>query len=378
MKVRLTEIARRAGVSVSTVSRVLNDKAGVNQHTRRQVLTAIDVLGYDRPSRLRPRAAGLVGLIVPELENPYFPRFAQLVESGMARYGYTPVLCSQTLGGVGEDEYVRQLLEHAVSGIIFVSGAHAAAESEPDRYVRLVEMGLPIVCVNGYLPGVPAPFLSTDEAATVELGLRHLQQMGHERIGIALGHARYTPVRRKAATFRALTGDTSEIVAPDGVSGPLVQCTAFTVEGGVAAAQRLLEAGVTGILCGSDVMALGVLRMARHLGVRVPEDLSVVGSDDSVLMQFTDPPLTTVRQPAMTLAEAACRALVDQISGTPPDPGETLFQPELVVRGSTGRVPTARVGSFHADLDSSGLVPQRRDLPDQPAPADSGRDIPIG
>ena len=351
MKVRLTEIARRAGVSVSTVSRVLNDKPGVNPHTRRQVLTAIDVLGYDRPSRLRPRAAGLVGLVVPELENPFFPRFAQLVESELARFGYTPVLCSQTLGGVTEDDYVQQLLQHAVSGIMFVSGVHAVADSDPARYQRLVDLGLPIVCVNGYLPGVGAPFLSTDEAATVELGLNHLRQMGHERVGLALGHARYTPARRKAAAFRALTGDDAPVTAPDGVSGPLVQCTAYTVEGGVVAAQRLLDAGVTGILCGSDVMALGVLRAGRQAGRRVPHDLSVVGSDDSTLMQFTDPPLTTVRQPALTLAHAACRALLDQISGHPPDAGEVLFQPELVVRASTARAPQAAgavVSSTHA------------------------------
>lgn len=378
MKVRLTEVARRVGVSVSTVSRVLNDKPGVNPHTRRQVLVALDVLGYDRPSQLRPRAAGLVGLVVPELENPYFPRFAQFVESELARYGYTPVLCSQTLGGVSEDDYVRQLLDHAVSGIIFVSGVHAVADSEPERYRRLTDLGLPIVCVNGYLPGVPAPFLSTDEAATVEAGLHHVRQLGHERIGLALGHARYTPVRRKAAAFRRLTGDDAPIVAPDGVSGRLVQCTAYTVEGGGAAAQRLIEAGVTGILCGSDVMALGVLRAARQAGLRVPADLSVVGSDDSVLMQFTDPPLTTVRQPALRLAAAACRALVDQISGLAPDLGEVLFQPELVVRGSTAPPPEDRVGSPHVRSAPPRLVPHRDDLPDQPASADPGRDLPIG
>ncbi len=337
MKVRLTEIAQRAGVSVSTVSRVLNEKPGVNQHTRRQVLTAIDVLGYDRPSRLRTRAAGLVGLIVPELENPYFPRFAQIVETDLARFGYTPVLCSQSLGGVHEDDYVQMLLEHAVSGIIFVSGIHAIADTDPARYVRLVDMGLPIVMVNGYLPGVPAPFLSTDDARSVDLALNHLHQMGHERIGIALGQERYTPVQRKAEAFRAIMKRVHPDLDDSRVD-QLVACTSYTVEGGVTAANRLLEAGVTAIVCGSDVMALGVIRAARAAGLRVPDDLSVVGSDDSLMTEFTDPPLTTVRQPAATLASAACRSLIDQISGHAATPGDVVFQPELVVRGSTAKV----------------------------------------
>lgn len=336
--IRLTDIAERAGVSIATVSRVLNDRSGVNPHTRRQVLTALDVLGYDRPQRLRPRAVGLVGLLMPELENPFFPHFAQLIETHLTRAGFAPVLCSQTLGGTHEDEYVSMLMEHTVSGIIFVSGNHAVVDSKPERYTRLVDMGLPFVCVNGALAGVPAPFLSTDDVTTVELGLNHLHQMGHRRIGIVLGQPRYQPVQRRAAAFRAALARTH--LVPEGLDvEQLVECTTYTVEGGVLAARRLLERGVTGILSGSDVMALGVLLAARQAGLRVPEDLSVVGSDDSMLVEFTDPPLTTVRQPASALAEAACRELLDQISGHPVREGEVLFQPELVVRGSTGRAP---------------------------------------
>ena len=338
MTIRLNEIAARAGVSVSTVSRVLNDRPGVNQHTRRQVLTAIDVLGYDRPSRLKPRSVGLVGLIIPELENPYFPRFAHMVENVLSRHGFAPVLCSRTLGGVHEDDYVGMLLEHAVSGIIFVSGIHAIADTTPDRYRRLLDMGLPIVLVNGAVKDLGAHVISTDDAAVVELGLTHLEHLGHRRIGIALGQPRYTPVQRRAEAFRR--GLTQRGLVPDDLSvDQLVECTAYTVEGGVVAAQRLLDRGVTGILCGSDVMALGVVRAARQAGLRVPEDVSVVGSDDSLLVEFTAPPLTTVRQPAAALAEAACRELVDQIAGRPPHAGEVLYQPELVVRGSTAPIP---------------------------------------
>ena len=138
MRARLSDIARQAEVSEATVSRVLNDRPGVSADTRQAVLTALDVLGYERPERLRKRSAGLVGLIVPELENPIFPAFAQIIESALAQSGFTPVLCTQTPGGVTEDEYVEMLLDRQVSGIVFVSGLHADTTADHDRYQRLV------------------------------------------------------------------------------------------------------------------------------------------------------------------------------------------------------------------------------------------------
>jgi alanine racemase len=141
MRTRLADIAIQAGVSEATVSRVLNDKPGVAAETRQAVLTALDVLGYERPARLRKHSAGLVGLVVPELENPIFPIFAQVIESVLAQQGYTPVLCTQTPGGVTEDEYVEMLLERSVAGIIFVSGLHADTSQDPARYRRLSPAG---------------------------------------------------------------------------------------------------------------------------------------------------------------------------------------------------------------------------------------------
>lgn len=338
MTIRLSEIAERSGVSISTVSRVLNERPGVSQQTRRQVLTAIDVLGYDRPVRLRPRAGGLVGLVLPELENPFFPRLAHHLEINLSRMGLSPVLCSQTLGGVHEDDYVAILMEHSVAGIVFVSGVHALVDSDPARYQRLMDLGLPIVLINGALAGLDAPCVSTDDAAAVELAVQHLEHMGHRRIGAALGQMRYLPAQRKRQAF--IDAVTRRGLVPDDLDvADLVESTTYNVQGGQQAAVRLLERGVTGIVCGSDVMALGVVRAARARGLRVPEDLSVVGSDDSQMMEFADPPLTTVRQPAEALAQAASLEIAEQIAGSRPHAGEVLHRPELVVRGSTAAVP---------------------------------------
>jgi alanine racemase len=339
MKVRLEQIAERAGVSISTVSRVLNEKPGVSPSTRRVVLTALDVLGYERPARLRPRGAGLMGLIVPELENPFFPRLAGQLEIDLSRAGYTAVLCSQSLGGVHEDDYVQTLLEHGVAGIVFVSGIHAVADTDPGRYQRLSGNGLPVVLVNGCLGGTGAACVSVDDSAVVDLAVRHLADMGHRRIGLAVGQVRYTPCIRRAAGFRVAMRRHVDATLTEADLDELTSYTTFTVEGGEEAAVRLLDSGVTGIVCGSDVIALGVIRTARERGLRVPEDVSVIGSDDSLMAQFTDPPLTTVRQPTTLIAQAVCRALVDMVEGGPAPTVETLIKPELVVRSSAGRAP---------------------------------------
>jgi DNA-binding LacI/PurR family transcriptional regulator len=232
-----------------------------------------------------------------------------------------------------------------VTGIVFVSGVHALVDSDPARYQRLMDLGLPIVLVNGALAGLDAPSVSTDDVAAVELAVQHLEHMGHRRIGAALGQMRYLPAQRKRQAF--VEAVTARGLVPDDLDvDDLVETTTYSVPGGQQAAERLIDRGMTGIVCGSDVMALGVIRAARGRGLRVPEDLSVVGSDDSQMMEFADPPLTTVRQPAEALAQAASQEIAEQIAGSAPHVGEVLYRPELVVRGSTASAPPHLADSF--------------------------------
>ncbi len=332
---RLADIAAQAEVSEATASRVLNGKAGVAAATRRRVLAALDVLGYERPLRLKRRSAGLVGLVIPELTNPIFPAFAQVVEQVLAGHGYTPMLCTQMPGGATEDELVEQLEERGVSGIVFLSGLHADATADPARYLALAGRGVPFVLINGYNAHIPVSFVSPDDRAAARMAVRHLADLGHERIGLAIGPTRYVPSRRKAEGFTAALRD--HVGLPQVEAERLVQRTLFTVEGGHAAASALLDRGCTAVVCGSDMMALGAVRAARERGLAVPGDVSVVGFDDSPLIAFTDPPLTTVRQPVQAMASAAVGALLEEINGNPVQRTEFVFQPELVVRGSTAQ-----------------------------------------
>ncbi|MFX4288330.1 LacI family DNA-binding transcriptional regulator [Janibacter sp. G349] len=333
----LSNIAAQAGVSEATVSRVLNDKSGVSESSRQSVLTALDILGFERPAKLRRRSGGLVGLVVPELDNPVFPAFAQVIEDGLARRRYTPVLCTQSPGGISEDEYVESLLDHGVAGIIFVSGRHADTTADHERYRSLVARGMPVAFINGFVDDIDVPFFSTDDEDAMALAVAHLAQLGHRRIGLATGPRRFVPSIRKLAGFTGALQRHLGLSAEE--ASEWVDEGLFTVEGGAAAARSLVERGATGLVCASDLMAIGAIREVRDMGLSVPEDVSVVGFDDSTMVGFLDPPLTTVRQPVQGLGAAAVAALSDAIGGEPIPAKEYMFKPELVVRASTAAAP---------------------------------------
>ncbi len=331
---RLADVAKYAGVSEATVSRVLNQKPGVAKATQDLVLTALDVLGYERPTQLRGQRARLVGLVLPELQNPIFPAFAEVVADDLAKRGFTPVLCTRTSAGISEADYVDMLLEHQVSGVIFSGGLYAQAAADHEHYLLLRERGLPAVLVNAAYDDLGFPRISVDDRSAVEQAFTHLRSLGHERIGMVLGPQDHVPSARKLSAYE-------DLCARYGTAPDLVERGMFSMEGGQAAGTRLLRHGASGVICASDVMALGVVRAARRDSLSVPEDVSIVGFDDSPLMSSTDPPLTTVRQPIESMGRSAVAVLVSQIGGAPVSSEEMLFEPELVVRGSTGPAAVA-------------------------------------
>ncbi|MBM9504239.1 substrate-binding domain-containing protein [Streptomyces sp. KK5PA1] len=268
------------------------------------------------------------------------------------------------------------LLDQQVSGVIFCGGLSA------DEYGALLRRGVPVVLLNAAVdyaavraerpldrpphpshpshpsqdrphdPPAPAdrgpyrpgerrqergairtpgfPQVSTDDVAAVQQAYAHLTSLGHTRIGLMVGPADHTPSRRKAAAFTALADR-----APTGRTAHPIGHAIFSFEGGQAVATDLITTGITALICGSDVLALGAIRAARRQGLTVPHHLSVVGYDDSAFMNYTDPPLTTLRQPIEAMSRAAVTLLTNQINGTNPTPTELLHEPELVVRHST-------------------------------------------
>ena len=208
--------------------------------------------------RDRRKSVGLVGLILPELTNPIFPAFAQLISTALARRGFIPILCTQTAGGVHEDDYVQQLLDHGVAGMINISGLHADSDSKPGRYFRLRELGMPLVLVNGAIDGLDVPTIANDDVAAIEMAIAHLTELGHVRIGLAAGPDRFIPVIRKLWGFRGAMARHTSLSRAE--IDDLIVHELFTVDGGAAAAARLLDRGVTAIAAASDLMALGAVR----------------------------------------------------------------------------------------------------------------------
>ena len=334
---RLAEVAQKVGVSEATVSRVLNDKPGVSDSTREAVLTALDVLGYERPTQLRGDRARLIGLVLPELQNPIFPALAEVIGGALAQRGFTPVLCTRTAGGLSEADYVDMLLDQHASGVVFAGGHYAELAAPHDHYRLLHRRGIPVVLVNAAIDNLEFPCVATDDAIAAAQAFRHLASLGHQRIGLILGPEDHMPSRRKLAAFTEHAERAGLAIAP-------VEHALFSLEGGQAAASQMLRLGVTGVICASDVLALGAIRAARRAGLSVPADVSIVGFDDSAWLNSTDPPLTTVRQPIEAMGKAAVALLVGQMESASAYPKELLFEPELVVRGSTGPAPAQKSG----------------------------------
>jgi len=335
---RLQEAAALAGVSEATVSRVLNGKIGVAERTRTRVLKAVRELGYPEP--LRRRNSDLVGIITPEIDNPVFASLAQLLDSRLALYEMMSMVCVATSETVHEQDYIDRLVELGAAGIVIVTGRFSDLTQDRSIYQPLIDARMPLVMVNGITEYAPAPAIAVDESLGAELAVQHLHSFGHRRIGLLVGPSRFVSSTTKSAGY---TTAIEELIGE--VDPTLIIETLFTAEGGQAAAAALIDRGVTGIVAGSDLMALGVIRAARSAGLEVPDDISVIGFDGTSMATFTDPPLTTLRQPLERMAAAVANSLIDQRGRADSQESEhrvQSFAPELVIGRSSGPAPATR------------------------------------
>ncbi len=329
----LREVASRAGVSLATASRVASGVDGVRPETRERVEGAMRDLLYVPPGR--KSATGAIGLLVPELTNPIFPALAQAMEARATEAGLATILCNTRAAAFREADYVHMLLDRRVDGMIFIACEMTHLAGEHDHYARLLAEGARLVFVNGALDGIDVPCVSVDERHAGFLATRHLIALGHRRIGFVAGPADYLPTREKAAG--RLDALSREGLSPDG----LVVNGEFTLEGGRRSARTLLSRPdrPTAVICSSDVIAIGVLQVARELGLRIPSDLSVVGFDGIEAATWVEPELTTIAQPIDQIASTAVELLRSVISDPTRSLPRVLLQPRLRAGGSTAEPP---------------------------------------
>src|SRR5688500_6562265 len=344
----LRDVAQHAGVSLATASRVASGSASVRAETRERVERAMRELLYVTPGATA--ATGAIGLLVPQLGNPIFPALAEEMERRATAAGLATILCNTAGSALREADYVHMLLERRVDGMIFISSEVTDLRSDHGHYRRLLREGARLVFVNGGSEQLDVTSVGVDERAAGRLATEHLLELGHTRIGFAAGDRHSAPTRDKSAGRKFALRIAGLDPAGTGENG-LLAYSEFGVEGGRRALRALLEAPggpPTGIICSSDLMAIGVIREAESLGLRVPDDLSVVGFDGIDAARWNEPPLTTVEQPIGEIAETAIRALRSLIA----EPGQSLpnyvFRPQLRLGRSTVRVGAARAASASA------------------------------
>jgi LacI family transcriptional regulator len=327
----IVDVAREAGVSTMTVSRVINDRDDVSTTTRQRVLDAVERLGY-RPSGiargLATRHTGTLGLVVPDIANPFFAEVARGVEQVAYARGYNVFLCNTDEDPFRELDVLGSLEEKRVDGIVLCSSRLTGED------LQMVVGAYPaVVLVNrrASWPGQQVSAVLVDDVMGGHLAVAHLLDRGHRMIGFLSGPAGSHSGQERLAGYVAEMASVG--LAPE---QGWVEPGAPTAEQGCAAALRLLRSHpeLTALICYNDLVAVGVLRACRELGRRVPGDLALVGFDDIPAAALVTPALTTCRIPRHELGAKAMGLLLDQICGETVPGGEVVLEPELVVRAS--------------------------------------------
>jgi LacI family transcriptional regulator len=332
-RARLEDVARAAGVSKSTVSRVLSGDPmlSVRAETRERIQALARDLGY-RPHpvarALATPARGALALLVPELSNPAYVEIIRGAYRRAREHGYV-LLCAEDFEGQEADEAFTELVDGGrVDGLLV-----ASARPENRLQAALERHWVPHVFVNRSVPGAPAN-VTLDVAEASRLAVAHLAGLGHERIGHVAGPRGVQSARLREAAFRAE-------IAMRGLPAPAVANSAFTPGGGAKAGAKLLDGApdTTAIFTSSLAQAIGLLHEARGRRRAVPATLSVIAYDDVPVAAYLDPPVTTIAMPLAALGAEGVDILVGMLAGRPARSEVLGSVPELVLRASTGPPP---------------------------------------
>jgi LacI family transcriptional regulator len=330
----LEDIAKRAGVSRSTVSRVVNNHPNVREAVRKRVLDVIQSTGYHPNVAARALASQrswMIGLVLPRsvssfFADPYFPRLAQGIAQACNQFNYTLGLFLVTTAEDEEKIFSRVSRKGLLDGILVQSGQYG------DQLIdRLVNSDVPLVIIGRPFQTEDVSFIDVDNVNAAYNAVSHLIRQGHHRIGTIAGMANSTVSidrlegYRKALVERGLNVDESLIVEGD-----------FTEASGYYAMQNLFYAKPDAVFVASDLMAIGAMRAVREAGLCIPEDIAFVGFDDLPLATFPDPPLTTVRQPIYQFGFKAVEILIDLIENGIKPARRIIMTTELIIRASCG------------------------------------------
>lgn len=332
----IQEVANLARVSTATVSRTLHHDPKVRPETARKVWQAVEQLNYYPNTNARSLVSGrsqIVGLIVSDIMNPFFPELVKRFGESALQYGYDTLVASTDYDASRMALTVRRMLERKVDGVAIMT-----SEMDAQLVEVLANRAVPMVFLDVAEPGAGVSRVRADYRAGIEMAARHLLELGHRRIAFISG-----PPELKSATVRraAFLECLSEfgIIEDEG----LIEQGNHRIDGGLEAARRLVQMAEppTAILASNDLTAIGALRGIREAGLHAPGDLSVVGFDDIDLAEFTEPPLTTVQLSRSEIAARAMECLVTNMSPGRLEGTEVVIGTRLIVRESSAP-PRAR------------------------------------
>ncbi|AEG15214.1 LacI family transcriptional regulator [Desulfofundulus sp. TPOSR] len=332
MTVTIKDIARKAGVSYATVSRALNNRPEVSEKTRREIQRLAAEMGY-KPNAI---ARGLVtretltlGLVIPDITNPFFPEVARGVEEAASEAGYSVFLCNTNWDVDKERTYIELLEEKRVDGLIL------ASVTEDEGYLaELLSRKTPVVLINRILDQVDTNYVAIDNVKGAQQAVEHLISLGHRRIAYVGGLEHVESTTERLHGYRLALAINNIPFEEE-----LVRYGSFKKESGYENALSLLSLPEppTAIFAANDILALGVIQAIKERGLKVPENVAVVGFDDIPFAAYAEVNLTTVAQPKYTMGEMAAKILIDEIrKGPSPEKKHIVLPPTLVIRASSG------------------------------------------
>ena len=328
MSITIREIAKLANVSIGTVSRVLNNKeTGYTEETKAKVLDIIKKYDYIPNSAARAlstQSTKTLGCIIPDICNPFFPELARGIEDMASTYGYHIFLCNTDLDAQKEESYVYTLLERQVDGLLFASSTSNTSKN----ITRIQKANKPIILLDACMHDKNIPHIYIDNSFGVYTATKHLIEKGHTSIAFITGTINLSTSKERLRGYETAL---KEAGLP--LQEQLIIEGDYTVESGVRAMEQLSLHSYTALLASNDLMAYGVYKYARTHGIRIPEDLSIIGFDNLSFSQIIDPPLTTVSQPAYELGQYAAEMLIKCLQGMEA-PSYHLYKPTLIIRES--------------------------------------------
>jgi LacI family transcriptional regulator len=335
--VRLRDVAAFAGVSVSTASRVLSGADGASQRATAAVLAAARQLDY-RPNLmargLRGRATGLAGIVIPEIGNPFFAELVEALESSLRDANLDMILADSRGIVADEARRLQTLVDRQVEGLILIPTDHHASAPA----LRRASLSAPIVQIDRQADGFPADYVGVDNALGIRLALEHLADEGCRMVAFCSDETSSSTGRSRLDAFRVTLPRVAGLA-----EGPIL-LGSFSIDFGRDAARSLIASRALpdAIVCGSDLIALGVVREFGQSGVAVPQTVKITGFDGILFSELCDPPLTTVRQPVQAIAAEAVRLLQSRMQGDAGATRRSEIAPSLIVRRSSKEATTCQ------------------------------------